>query len=512
LTITGGTAPWATNTFWVPDAANANAQTLVTCTGVDNPPTTFSGCTGNTPSGFLPQTANNKAISTNALSALNTGLVGGYIKIELQNAAGVWSDVTAEILNLGIAGPSSSPGNVCANASNPNAILQIQRLKDTASTCTTGGSWDSYDYWPNVMFDPREGLQRDAAPANPNFVVLGGVMHYIALDATNLTRWFQGAIGASGNTALNVNGYSVYFSDRRNNNNALSLETGDYGSEDIVNPVSAAGATNGILDTGEDANANGVLDVYGQLPSFNGVANSVPAAAAAGEAPLDLTARPTTTLDPAQAQVNRSLLFRHALKIVNGTLGSILFPLTIVTENPVYLQGDWNMNQNPPLANDASVATSIIADGVTLLSNQWSDDLMFANPYTPANRARPANSYYRVAIIAGKNLSFPWSPGPQSWGASSDFGTDGGAHNFLRMLEGNGGGSTTVNYLGSIATFYYSRQATGVFKCCNTVYEVPTRAFQFDTNFLNPALLPPLTPVFRDVDDLGFSQEIRPGK
>ena len=71
-----------------------------------------------------------------------------------------------------------------------------------------------------------------------------------------------------------------------------------------------------------------------------------------------------------------------------------------------------------------------------------------------------------------------------------------------------------MNYLGSIATFYYSRQATGIYKYSNapTVYEVPTRAFSFDTNFLNPTLLPPLTPVFRDVDDLGFSQEIRPGK
>lgn len=34
----------------------------------------------------------------------------------------------------------------------------------------------------------------------------------------------------------------------------------------------------------------------------------------------------------------------------------------------------------------------------------------------------------------------------------------------------------------------------------------------FDTNFLNPALLPPLTPVFRDINALGFTQETRPGR
>jgi len=115
---------------------------------------------------------------------------------------------------------------------------------------------------------------------------------------------------------------------------------------------------------------------------------------------------------------------------------------------------------------------------------------------------RSTQSYYRVAIIAGKNAPFP-----QPSGTASDFGTDGGAHNFLRMLETGG----TVNYKGSIATFYYNRQAVGVYKCCTTVYGAPTRNFTFDTDFLDPALLPPLTPVFRDLNSLGFTQEIRPG-
>jgi hypothetical protein len=44
------------------------------------------------------------------------------------------------------------------------------------------------------------------------------------------------------------------------------------------------------------------------------------------------------------------------------------------------------------------------------------------------------------------------------------------------------------------------------------VYGVPVREYAFDTDFLNPALLPPLTPVFRDLNALGFTQETRPGK
>ena len=84
------------------------------------------------------------------------------------------------------------------------------------------------------------------------------------------------------------------------------------------------------------------------------------------------------------------------------------------------------------------------------------------------------------------------------------------------MLEG--GAATTVNYRGSMATLAFNRQAIGVFKCCSgtldtgIVYSVPTRNFIFDTDFLNPALLPPNTPVFRDMNAVGFSQELRPGR
>jgi len=98
---------------------------------------------------------------------------------------------------------------------------------------------------------------------------------------------------------------------------------------------------------------------------------------------------------------------------------------------------------------------------------------------------------------------------PQPAGTATDFGTDGGAHNFLHYLEN---GDQAVNYQGSIVTFFYNRQAVGTYKCCNTVYGAPTRNYNFDLDFLDPAKLPPLTPVFRDVNTIGFSQEIRPGR
>lgn len=50
-----------------------------------------------------------------------------------------------------------------------------------------------------------------------------------------------------------------------------------------------------------------------------------------------------------------------------------------------------------------------------------------------------------------------------------------------------------------MATFYYNRQATGIYKFGNNVYRSPsTRNLTFEVNFVNPALLPPLTPMVRE--------------
>jgi hypothetical protein len=220
--------------------------------------------------------------------------------------------------------------------------------------------------------------------------------------------------------------------------------------------------------------------------------------------------------------MNRPILFRRALKLVRGSaIAPTITGLTIVSENPVYIHGDWNYATPADLTFPTTAthaATAIIADAVTLLSNQWNDNFSFARPfaYGAGGRDRSQYSFYRVAILGGKGINFP---SPSDIAAGSVFGTDGGPHNFLRMLEQDGAGvGDTVNYRGSMASLYYNRQGVGTFKCCSgtaqdgIVYSVPIRNFQFDTDFLQPALLPPNTPMFRDLNVIGFSQELRPGK
>jgi hypothetical protein len=451
----------------------------------------------------------NVAGTAGVLVPVNTPLLGGFLKIEMQTAPGTWQDVTLEILNLGIGSPaylnSNTGGALCADI-NANAVLRLQRALDNAGACytTAGQTTNASAPWrwvPNVIFDPREGTFRDTSPGNMR---LSGLFHYLELDVRNLSRWFQGAIGATGSQALNVNGYTVYFSDRRGNRDAANNETGEFGFEDFVNPASGAGTPNAVLDVGEDMNADGVLQTYGGTPRLPfGLADWTTGWAAL--APLAPTATLTSQVTSADmARRNPLIFFRRALKLTNGGLGNIVAPgLTIASENSVYIQGHWNANAagfgNP------HVATAVLADSVTLLSANWNDRNSYTNPYNKntTTQRNATTTWYRLAIISGKGRSFP-----QPGGTPQDFGTDGGAHNFLRYIEDWGG--QTLNYRGSIASLYVSRQAVGTYKCCTVVYDPPTRGYNFDTEFLTPSLLPPRTPMFRDVNITGFAQLIRP--
>ena len=434
----------------------------------------------------------------------NTPLLGGFLKIEIQTAPGVWQDVTIEIMNLGIAGRSIS-GACVGSAPSPNAVIRIQRLRDdgnpTVNPPCGDGSGDPTDYWPNVLYDTREGINRDVYWTHYHNQFLGGVMHYIELDVNNLRRWVEGLIGVSGNTAIHTDGYLVYFSDRRGNRDTLGRETGEYGFEDFVN-TGGVGTPNGINDLGEDINGNSILDVYGQSPVF-------PAGVGAGAAPLDASARPWTPVgrdfgnnQRYLSRANPAIFFRRAVKLVNGGLGNLpVDGLTITSENPVYIQGDYNAGGGAGFG-DPHAAAAIIADAVTVLSNDWDDWDSIDHPHRPQSR-RADDTWYRVAIGTGTSLNFP-----RPSGTPSNFGTDGGIPNFLRFLERWSGDD--IYYRGSLAVLFTSRQGRGTFKCCTNVYSAPRRNFEHDTDFLDLSLLPPHTPFLTDVNITGFTNVIRP--
>jgi hypothetical protein len=217
---------------------------------------------------------------------------------------------------------------------------------------------------------------------------------------------------------------------------------------------------------------------------------------------------------------------------IGGTTTTYYGGFTVASENPVYIQGDYNSVTSPtedtfftdqksaPPADDQTgyVPAAVIADAVTLLSNSWDDrismvgvpgntDITYDVAPNAGNRLASTTSY-RVAVAGGKNMAFPFP----SWANKNPdypLGTDGGVGNFLRFLEDWSTPNATLNYGGSLVSLYYSTYNTGIFKCCEyVVYAPPTRNYVFDVDYTLPggAGLPPGTPLFRDVETLGYRQ------
>jgi len=167
---------------------------------------------------------------------------------------------------------------------------------------------------------------------------------------------------------------------------------------------------------------------------------------------------------------------RRGIRIKNGTK----IPtsgLTVASNNPVYIQGDFNTGGTPPSdsGNPSDATTpqvsgytrapaSILADAVNILSNSWSDSRSGTMPAA-------TNTTVNVAIIAG---TVPTAP------VGGDGSYSGGAENFPRFLED--WSSAALTYYGSMVELYQSKQSIGEWGKAN-VYNPPTRQWYFDSNF-----------------------------
>jgi len=551
---------------------------------------------------------------------LNLGYTGRNIDPQVKNNGvpqfvaptnGTQPSLTGIMNQVDASGPTANTGvtTVGCTDPSPSAVIRLARLRDNPSNAvknnnycgnnpSTDTGWSGTgvnksgttciatqsgtncptqsgtDFWPNVLYDTREGLLQDVTPTGSNMAV-AGAMYYVELDVKNLAACLTSTtICPFSSSVNNTTGYSVYFSDRRGERpdpnppasvGTTSMLTGGFGYEDNVNFVSNVQAANGCpnnrLDPGEDVesdyNSSNVSSNTATLPRTYGNILSTLTSTANPSSPASLwpiynnglttaavtgtdlggnTASPgkavynlmnaalkTNTdcnsqgitwpfawvFDPQDLRENPPIFFRRALKIVDGdtislgTCNSVPCGLTIVSENPVYLQGDYNNpGLNTGFTSTADVGASIVADAFTFLSDNWNDVNSFAFPYGNANNA--ADTTYRMAVAAGKGI--PWEN--TNGTVSQDFGTDGGAHNFLRYIEN--WGNNNLWYEGSIVSMFYNHQAVGTFKCCTNVYSPPTRQYQFDTNFLTPSELPPLTPMLRLVNTIGSTQMILP--
>ncbi len=172
--------------------------------------------------------------------------------------------------------------------------------------------------------------------------------------------------------------------------------------------------------------------------------------------------------------------------------------LTVASENPVYIQGDYNTGTtttstavpangsgnadntaSPTVTGYTRKPSAVMADAVTLLSNSWSD----ANSSLSLSNRQATNTTYNVAIMGG------FMPSGFQPTTGSQYGYSGGANNFARFLEDWNGNYCT--YYGSMVELYQSKIAAGKWDT-GVIYRPPLRRWNFDPNFTSVA--PPGSP------------------
>ena len=208
---------------------------------------------------------------------------------------------------------------------------------------------------------------------------------------------------------------------------------------------------------------------------------------------------------------------RHALKIVNGSQGHFRYTdangnpigLTIASEQPVYVQGNYNADNNDATnwGGYTHLSSAVVADAVTLLSNAFDDryslrisehrscpDRETQRQPTSVWRSRPGKTSHSSCRVTG-GLPTATPARMAAFTTSSAI---------LRTGSGR-----TSHYRGSLVSMYYARYGNGIYGN-SYVYSPPTRDYSFDTDFLNPNLLPPGTPKLIDMDNLSAHQDMSP--
>ena len=202
------------------------------------------------------------------------------------------------------------------------------------------------------------------------------------------------------------------------------------------------------------------------------------------------------------ASNKRAIRIKNAAKLPSGGI-------TFASENPVYIQGDYNSGRTsstePPSNNGDSTDSTvtgytskpslIAADAVTLMSNAWNDSNMSQSLVSPgAGSPRTAsNTTVNSAIIAGIVPTNADGLGSYS----------GGAENFVRMMEDWTG--KTFTYYGSMIQLYKSAQATGTWGGADTYYPAALKWY-FDTSLTTSS--PPST-VSSNMTTVSYLQQQR---
>ncbi len=453
----------------------------------------------------IQEAAGDDYISTFNIGGTNYGIVARYGNVNSNPVSG------CTVTTAGDCTPLNAHAKPFPDSSSSPSASYVNEDKTHLKWADIGGGGYQYAIvpFPIQMYDAREGAELDnvnnmKAEFGTTSLPAAGMMSIIEIDMANFRNFLNGGYDGRlpNNTSYALSkgrslrstdipensGWVVYVSDRRGDEDF----DGEYDMEDVYQ--------DGTLTFNEDANRNGVLDVDFLY-----------------EAPRYDVAVPKGQAATADHRYNR-----RAVRLVNGSTlpgrydasnSSNTRGITVAAETGVYVQGNYNANSvslaptgvTPsenyfPKDTATDIPAAIIADGVSILSNSWSDGKMYNDPFQ-RNRRKASATVVRFALIAGSMRSGNSTLVPN--GGNRTY--SGGIHNFKRFLESWAG--TRLNYAGSLINLYPSGYVNAAFRCCNTVYYPPIRDWTFDSNFLDPTRMPPGTPFIYSLTLTGFERE-----
>lgn len=158
------------------------------------------------------------------------------------------------------------------------------------------------------------------------------------------------------------------------------------------------------------------------------------------------------------------------VRLINGSQIYRSDGLNVVTNDPLYIQGDYNYVANHP---EDKVPSAVICDSVDLLSNNWQDS---NSNKSLSDRIANATTV-DTAFIAGVDTT-------------TNGNYNGGLENYPRLLEDWSSKNLTI--AGSFVELWNTQVAKGKWQPTGNYYNPPNRVWSYDTSLAsNP---PPFTP------------------
>jgi hypothetical protein len=180
--------------------------------------------------------------------------------------------------------------------------------------------------------------------------------------------------------------------------------------------------------------------------------------------------------------------------------------LTVVSDQPIYIQGDYN-------STGTWKAASVVGDSINVLSNAYfCPNAATPNPTNcPTTLINDGQSYMSLSDgsrnASDTTINTAFLAGVDT---TTSGNYNGGFENYPRFHED--WSSRTLTYLGSFVSLgtplHVNGPWCGTGTTCN-IYDPPTRNWNYESRFSNVATLPPLTPRFVYVQQIFFTENFQ---